>query len=307
MQQTFYGNGKLLLTGEYAVLDGALSLAIPTKYGQTLEVDSIDPQFLRWTSFDENNKIWFQQNFYLHSLQPMEDSEVSEQSREVSERLSALLEKARKLNPQFLASGQGYEAKSYTNFNRNWGLGTSSTLVHNIAQWAEINPFSLNSETFGGSGYDIACASHDHPILYQVRNEKPSVTEIAFDHPFKQQLWFVYLNRKQDSREAILRYKELAKGKPELIERISDITQQVTTCTELSQFQSLILEHERLLAAVLDISTVQETLFPEYKGVVKSLGAWGGDFVLAAGDQEDPDYFISKGYATVIPFEEMIK
>jgi mevalonate kinase len=28
----FYSNGKLLLTGEYLVLDGAKSLALPTKF-----------------------------------------------------------------------------------------------------------------------------------------------------------------------------------------------------------------------------------------------------------------------------------
>ena len=32
--QTFYSNGKLLITGEYVVLDGAKALALPTKFGQ---------------------------------------------------------------------------------------------------------------------------------------------------------------------------------------------------------------------------------------------------------------------------------
>ena len=34
----FYSNGKVLLTGEYAVLNGSLSLALPSIYGQYLEV-----------------------------------------------------------------------------------------------------------------------------------------------------------------------------------------------------------------------------------------------------------------------------
>ena len=37
-KQTFYSNGKLLLTGEYLVLNGAVALAIPTKFGQTLTI-----------------------------------------------------------------------------------------------------------------------------------------------------------------------------------------------------------------------------------------------------------------------------
>ena len=37
----FYSPGKLLLTGEYVVLDGAKSLAIPTIFGQSLNITSI--------------------------------------------------------------------------------------------------------------------------------------------------------------------------------------------------------------------------------------------------------------------------
>ena len=56
--QTFYSNGKLLITGEYVVLDGALSLALPTKYGQSLIVESINDQKLVWKSFDEKEDVW---------------------------------------------------------------------------------------------------------------------------------------------------------------------------------------------------------------------------------------------------------
>jgi hypothetical protein len=38
MQKTFYSNGKLLITGEYLILDGAKGLALPTKMGQNLSV-----------------------------------------------------------------------------------------------------------------------------------------------------------------------------------------------------------------------------------------------------------------------------
>ena len=41
-------------------------------------------------------------------------------------------------------------------------------------------------------------------------------------------------------------------------------------------------------------------------GTIKSLGAWGGDFVLATGDEEAQKYFKRKGYKTIIPFQDMI-
>ena len=47
--------------------------------------------------------------------------------------------------------------------------------------------------------------------------------------------------------------------------------------------------------------------FPDYKGSIKSLGAWGGDFILATGDKEDRNYFINKGLRSIIEFKDMIK
>ena len=35
LKKDFYSNGKLLLTSEYVVLDGAIALAIPTRLGQS--------------------------------------------------------------------------------------------------------------------------------------------------------------------------------------------------------------------------------------------------------------------------------
>ena len=47
----FYSNGKLLLTGEYLVLDGANAFAVPTKFGQNLIVEKIVEPQLIWGSF----------------------------------------------------------------------------------------------------------------------------------------------------------------------------------------------------------------------------------------------------------------
>ena len=48
-EQSFYGQGKVLLTGEYFILDGARGLALPTQLGQKLNVkfrQSNDPKLL---------------------------------------------------------------------------------------------------------------------------------------------------------------------------------------------------------------------------------------------------------------------
>ena len=45
--------GKLLITSEYYVTKGALALAIPTKFRQSLEFKCDNSNKLKWKSFDE--------------------------------------------------------------------------------------------------------------------------------------------------------------------------------------------------------------------------------------------------------------
>ena len=76
MAKEFYSNGKLLLSGEYAVLDGARALAIPTKYGQSMRVIANTLSELVWRSFDEKNKIWFEGQYALKPLRGIASSDI---------------------------------------------------------------------------------------------------------------------------------------------------------------------------------------------------------------------------------------
>ena len=69
MKQTFYSNGKLLLTGEYVVLDGALALALPTKFGQNLIVEPIPSEQILWKSFDQDGSVWFEDTLSFEEIQ----------------------------------------------------------------------------------------------------------------------------------------------------------------------------------------------------------------------------------------------
>lgn len=307
MWTRYYSHGKLLLTGEYTVLDGGLSLALPTGYGQYLKIQQQQNENLIWTSFDDKKEVWFQAAFDLDHLQPTSTMDEDYYSAQVAHRLSDILKKSRDLNPDFLKTKSGIQVETNMDFNRHWGLGSSSTLINNIAQWANIDPYLLQQNTFGGSGYDIACAIHGQPLLYQLQERRPRVTQIAFDPPFKNRLFFVYLNRKQDSREGIQRYRALEVEKSGLIDRISSLTRELIICDHLKKFQELLTAHEMLMADALQLTRIQDELFPDYKGVIKSLGAWGGDFVLAASDEDPPGYFLSKGYDTVLSYSEMVR
>jgi len=65
-------------------------------------------------------------------------------------------------------------------------------------------------------------------------------------------------------------------------------------------------EHEHLISNILEEETIKEKLFPMYPHSIKSLGAWGGDFIMVSGTIEDSNYFIERGYNTVIFFDQMI-
>lgn len=300
LKKTFYSNGKLLLTGEYAVLDGAMALAVPTKYGQTLEVEISDKQEINWKSYDEQNKIWFEDNFDLDNF------ESAEPQNPISKTLSNILLEARKLNPEFLFKGKGYKVNTKLDFPRNWGLGTSSTLINNIAQWSKTDAFTLLNNSFGGSGYDIAAAQNNFPILYKIENKKPKIKKATLDWDFKESLFFVHLNQKQDSKKGIAHYKNTGANQA-AIQGVSEISLKLCQCKSLVQFENLIEEHERIISKTIGLTTIKESLFKDYPGAVKSLGAWGGDFVLATGNEDNKDYFRGKGFETIISFLDMTK
>ncbi|MGC1514847.1 MAG: GYDIA family GHMP kinase [Maribacter sp.] len=304
MNNPIYSNGKLLLTAEYAVLDGAKALALPTTFGQSLTLGNTASDTLDWVSLDENSTPWFSARFLKHTLKPLHTTDIA-----ISDRLTQILTETKRLNPKFLAKGTSVNAvETQLTFPKNWGLGSSSTLVSNIAKWADVNPYTLLFATFGGSGYDIACARHDRPILYQKNHDTPIVRELDFSPPFSEHLFFVYLNQKKNSRDAIRAYRNLKFDKQGLISQIDTITEHLLICSDLPEFERLIDQHEQLLSKTLAIPTVKASLFSDYRnGTVKSLGAWGGDFILVTGAMQDMEYFKKKGYVTIVSYAEMIK
>lgn len=305
----FYSNGKLLLTGEYFVLEGATSLALPTKYGQDLQITSIKEPQLIWQSFSDIGECWLEANFDLPKIRLASATFESDEDggKDVlAENLTEILLEIRKLNPNFLNTKNGISIKTNLTFPKNWGLGTSSTLINNLAKWAEINPYELLKNTFGGSGYDIAAAQNNTPILYTKEGTDPIVKKADFQPSFQEQLYFVYLNTKQNSREAIKRFHKLKGNLSSEILQISQLTKEILSSTDLVSFEKIIAEHEQIVSKVIRNKPIQEIVFSDYFGQTKSLGAWGGDFILATGNDDSINYFKSKGYTTVIPYSKMV-
>ncbi len=301
MQQEFYSNGKLLLSGEYVILDGAKGLAVPTKFGQSLLVKPTGGSTLSWTSINADGETWFSAKLSLKGLNIKETSNIETNIEKESNDITS------DADTYVIHNALGIpHVSTKLSFPREWGLGTSSTLINNIAQWASIDAHQLLWNSFGGSGYDISCAQHNTPILYHIKKQLPQAEPVAFNPPFKDAIYFVYLNQKQSSKKAIANYRSKEFHLEKLIIDIDAISLQMIAATELSLFENLLQAHEELLSRVLEISPIKQRLFSDYFGVIKSLGGWGGDFVMATGNEKTPEYFISKGFDTVIPFEEMI-
>jgi mevalonate kinase len=308
--KNYYSNGKLLLTGEYLVLDGAKSLAIPTKFGQDLSVDHIKEPQIIWGSFTNTGECWFEAVFDIQKLRLVNCSFNADQegsSEVIAETLLEILKEAKRLNPDFLETENGFVVKTTLTFPRNWGLGSSSTLINSIASWVKVDAFQLLWNSFKGSGYDIACAQNDLPIFYQIENKKPIIEQVEFNPTFKEHLFFVHLNQKQDSKEGIAKFRKSGTNFDKEIKRISEISDEFLNSKSIEEFDKLIIEHELIISNIIKLKPVKEKLFPDYFGEIKSLGAWGGDFVLATGNEETPNYFKNKGFKTVISYSEMIK
>lgn len=302
---TTRASGKLLLTGEYFVLDGAIALAVPVRFGQTLRVASVQTQgILVWNSTDQDGQTWFQATFDTKTL-----DFVTESDAETAQTLQSMMRACRSQNPVFLTGSQGMEVTTQIDFPREWGLGSSSTLIAALGRWANVNPYQLLFDTLGGSGYDIACAYAEGPLLYQLKKAQPTVQSVDFKPPFAENIFFVYLGKKQNSREGISRYRPRADDFKTTAAEISRLTESCLMATTLPEFEQVIQQHESIVSRALDLPTVKSLFFDDFPGAVKSLGAWGGDFVLATShlpETETRAYFREKGFETVLSWGEMM-
>lgn len=306
MMTKLHKNGKLLLSGEYAVLDGATALAIPTHYGQKFIFgQNNNPGQLIWRALDHNKALWFEAEYKLDALDI-----ISAHDNELARALQKALRAARSLNPNFLAPSQGFTAESHLEFPRSWGLGSSSTLIAAIAQWSNTDAFQLSQMSFGGSGYDIAAADSTGPFTYRIKKNAPEVVPTRLNWPFKNKLYFIHRNQKQNSRQSIAHYRA-HETRADFIQEISAITQDMINATSAEEFSALMTLHEQIIAQIIQMKPVKEELFGDFPGAIKSLGGWGGDFIMALdlelGRQNIRDYFSQKGFPTVIDFDQMIR
>lgn len=307
-KQSFYANGKLLITGEYLVLKGALALAVPTVVGQGMTVRGRDFETGRggaiaWRSY-YGDKCWFDGEFRVPDIEIVRASDNKKAAF-----IARLFDAANEMNPEHLSAESSFEVETRLSFDPHWGLGSSSSLTNLIADWFHVDPWELFKKTQTGSGYDITCARVLNPIWFRLTFGVPITQKVDFSPPFSDKLAFVYSGKKQDSALSIEQFEDKASFTAADKARITAISRELPAVKSLEEFNLLINEHEDIMARVLQLPKVKEQ-YPEFPGSIKSLGAWGGDFILAThtdGIEAIKSYFSSKGLNTIFSFDELIK
>jgi len=297
----FKSNGKILLTSEYLVLDGAKAIALPSKLTQELYVEQCDKEIIEWQGIDEKGNVWYEENFYLKN----NDLVYRAEKNNTSEKLLLLFNHILKTREVKDILGNKFSTK--LNFKREWGLGTSSTFVNNLAKWANIDPYRLLFSAFKGSGYDIACCDVNNPIIFEKKQNSINVKNITFNPPFIENIYLIHLDKKQNTQASITNYLRTKSEKNDLIKRINLISEEMLQCKNLNHFEDLIVEHESIISQAISQEPIQKLTFNDYNlGKIKSLGAWGGDFILVTSKNNDLSYFNNKGFETILKLSDLV-
>ena len=302
----YHANGKFLLSGEYLVLQGARALALPLNLGQSLEVTTIDDAngMIHWDAYTPKG-FWFASIFSKHDFTVHASDDMDK-----ADNLSRIFKAIKSLNPNILQDKKDYFFTTRLEFDSEWGLGSSSTLISLLAQWAEVNPYELLKMTMGGSGYDIACATASLPIFYQIKNGEPIVEKADFKPVFKDRLYFVYQGHKQSSGKEVKSFKERAQkyDYSSEVSEISELSDNLIKAASFNDFCALLTRHEEIMSRCLEQPPLKNS-YPDFHGTIKSLGAWGGDFFLAATElpeKEVIEYFKEKGLETIIRYKDIV-
>lgn len=324
---SWYSRGKVLVTGEYLVLKGSKALALPARLGQKLEfyerksnvtAGRAEDRILTWKTLVKGKK-WFEAVF--------RGPEYTIESASHHGRagfLRHIMVNAIELSDAPLVYG---EVTSNVEFDIEWGLGSSSSLISNVAYIFDLNPFVLHFAVSKGSGYDIACARSDKPIMYHLEYQTESYRSkrVAADHsdsfpvpvyevvdfnpPFSENLFFAYTGKKQDSAVSVDRFLAAKKPDERTIGRVSEITSEIVRTRDFDSFTGMLKEHDNILSNLLGETAVDDHMFSGFPGYVKSLGAWGGDFVLIAwqdGFEMLKPLLKQKGIDVVFPYKKLV-
>ena len=258
---------------------------------------------LKWQAW-VLDKEWFSAAILLPDMKIVQSSDPL-----IASRLVKILSEIIKMNSGLFEPGISYSFSTVSTFDHNWGMGSSSALMANLARWAMIDPFDLFRRLNKGSGYDVAAAMAQGPILYSITRNKARIIPVKFLPAFHQQIWFVYRGQKQDTERSLDEFSKIPEPTRQQIEMINYFTGELLHTKYLKQFMQIMSEHESFISDFLGRKTVKEEYFSDFNGEIKSMGAWGGDMMMAVSELPGDyirTYFQTKDIQTVFDFHSLI-
>lgn len=286
---TFASRGKVMITGEYLTLLGARAFAWPTRKQQHLSVSPLHGKkgIIEWVAKDHHGVMWFS------ALFDIEETVTYRQASDelVARKLANILTKAMEMGGRSALKDHAWAVETKIEWPNEWGLGSSSTLIVNISSWLGVNPFKLQEATIGGSGYDIACALSNEPIVYEKKSQimagKVPKSKLMLEY-----CGLAYSGNKANTSNAVSHFMDKFSGK-DLTSKIDLINRLTYKVLEASRIEIIIQAfriHEETIGYLLDREPVGALKYSDFDGIVKSCGAWGGDFVLFTGRQPFSEY-----------------
>jgi hypothetical protein len=282
--RSYFTHGKVMLAGEYAVLAGVEALALPVKQGQWMhvwETESTDESSkLIWQAKDQNEAVWFECRLDMNNLQLPESIELTE----VAEVLVLLLKEIQSKQPQLFLN-KTLRIETQCEFDRSYGLGTSSTLINNLSLWSGIDAFQLQQIAFGGSGYDVAVGRMGRPVVYWMAHEQPNWSPWQLSRELTGRWYLVFPGNKQNSRHSLKDKTSAIAGIKKdavLLQQLNAIVQAIKNPRSLPLLEAMLEMWQALLSQRLELPRAYDSLgiTPVQGGLCKWLGAWGGDVLL---------------------------
>ncbi|MFW5758631.1 MAG: hypothetical protein ACOCUQ_01365 [Bacteroidota bacterium] len=299
MEQTF-SHGKIILLGEYAVLEGNDAVCVPLATGQKLQIEKNDQPFIYW-QWTYKNRVIAEFSLNPQNLQPHDVKEGDPLWA------AGLIHAIRKQNASFLTNS-GYNVRFINDFPPEWGLGSSSATIASLCRIAGADPYIVNDQVMGGSGADIACTDKENWFVYRKRKSLPLTWSIPFDFPFKKYVVFVYSGQKQATAKHLKEIKQKPERKRFPSSEINSLVYGCFSSENVAQFASYLQKHEQFISEQTGYLPLGRK-FSDFKGQIKSLGAWGGDFFMAVSSENLDDvknYFQQKGFGMCFTWEDFV-
>ena len=282
--RSYFATGKVMLTGEYLVMNGFDCIALPTKLGQWMHVWDFDTpddssDFILYQAKDLHGNVWFETKILLPNFELVDPAQIENIQ---ADRLVGILKLA---DSDFWETGKSWRIETQLEFERVWGLGSSSTLVKLFADFLHLDPMNIQFEIFGGSGYDVAIAQLQKPMVYCLTADDSNWKYWRLEEYFTKDWYLVFYGQKIDSRNSLSSVQDELNDIAEdefYTAQFDKIISQTRIASNIMELESSLEMYQMLLSKALMLPTTYDILGikPVNKGLCKWLGAWGGDMIL---------------------------